>query len=418
MRPLTRALMLAAALLAALAPLAAAGADSAVLFIGDGMGAAQIAMARGAAGGDPLAMERLPYSGLVTTHSASHRITDSAAAGTALATGRKTNNGMVSVLPDGARLETILQRALRAGKSVGVVTTDALTGGTPAPFLAHVADRGERAEIAAQLVQSGAHVMLGFWRADFLPEGAGGRRRDGRNLVAELRRRGYDVVFTRQELADSQNLAIVGLFDDGEHAPSLAEMTAAALARLSVNADGFLLVVEGARIDWACHGNDPAGSVIETWAFDEAVAAAAEFARQRGRTLVLVTADHETGGLRIEHPNRLPALRGVRGDSAAIASHLNADRTNVGATLAEHAGIRDITLAEADRVRAASTAAAGIAALLSERAGVSWTTTGHSAAPVPIYALGPGAERFTGQMDNTDVPSRIAQLLRLGEFPR
>ena len=244
--PLARVKMMCLVFAAALAlsgmgALASAApvADSAILLIGDGMGPVQIELARKAAGGAPLAMERMPFSGIITTHSADRAVTDSAAAATALATGKKTNNGMIGVSPAGERLETILERCRKAHKSTGIVTTDALHGATPASFAAHAASRGMRSEIAEQLAASGVQVMLGFWRGWFLPESAGGSREDDKDLLAAMRRSGYRVVFTKDELAGAKEQRLVGLFDDGEQAPKLAEMVTAALDRLSALQQAF-----------------------------------------------------------------------------------------------------------------------------------------------------------------------------------
>lgn len=395
---------------------AAPAADSAIIMIGDGMGFAQVHAAREVAGVPKLAMEQVPVSGSMTTNSANAEITDSAAAGTALSTGHKTDNGMIAVTPDGRRLTTILERAQRMYKSVGVVSTDALHGATPATFLAHVPDRGMRSEIAAQTASSGAQVMLAFWRGWFLPKSAGGEREDGRNLIAELRGDGYDVVFTRRELLRSESPRLVGLFDDGSEAPSLAEMTTAALERLSRDPDGFVLMVEGARIDWKCHGNDPAGAVLDTLAFDEAVAAGLDFARRRDRTLVLITADHETGGLQIEDAERIGLLGRAKCCAADMAAAFDADGGNIREVLAERAGITNLTAEELTRLRSEPTADT-VAAVLSERAGLAWTTGGHTATPVPVFAVGPGAELFAGKMDNTDIPTRLADALGIGPFP-
>jgi alkaline phosphatase len=322
-------------------------ADSAILLIGDGMGPLQIHVARRAHGG-PLAMERMPYSGIVTTHSADRAVTDSAAAATALATGYKTNNGMVGVSPDGSRLESVVERARSAGKSTGIITTDALHGGTPASFAAHVESRGDRSPIAAQVTESGVDVMLGFWKGWFLPKSAGGDREDGRDLIAEMRESGYEVVFTGDELRQAKGDRIVGLFED-DTGPSLAEMVSAALARLSKNPKGFLLIVEEARIDWECHGHDLDAAIERVRMLDAAVVTALDFAREDGATLVVVTADHETGGLQPD---------------------------------------------------------------------TTFTTGGHTGTPVRVLAFGPGGQQFSGEIDNTDVPKRMAEVVGLGSFPK
>jgi len=411
------AALLAAAALAG-APLASAAplADSAILFIGDGMGPLHIELTRVALGGEPLAMEKMPFSGTVTTHSANRAVTDSAAAGTALATGRKTNNGMVGVSPDGKPLVNLLDRARAAHKNTGIATTDSLYGATPASFAAHVSGRGEREKIAEQLAASRVQVMLGFGKDAFLPKSAGGSREDGKDLVAEMRDAGYQVAFTRTEMSEVKKRQLVGLFG-GEEEPTLAEMVEAAIARLSPNGEGFLLVVEGARIDWRAHDSDPAGVIVETRALAEAVAVALDYARAKGRTLVVVTADHETGGLGITSPARLPALRGVQCSSGEIARRLAGDRSDVREVVAACTGMSDLTEAEVARIRADKDAAAAIAAVLSARAGVTWRTTGHTDTPVRVSAFGPGADRFTGSMDNTEIPGRIAIVLGMEALP-
>lgn len=398
------------------AALARPVADNAILFIGDGMGPLHPRLGE-ALVGQPLAMDTMPYSGLVATINAEGEVTDSAAGGTALATGHKTNNGMVGIAPDGRRLQTIVERALRAGKAVGVVGNDALWGATPASFLAHVPNRGQSEDIALQVSRCGAQVLMGFGKEAFLPQKAGGSRKDQRDLVAELRQQGYQVVFTRAELMAAQGKRLVGLFGESD-SPSLADMVSAALVRLTRSPQGFLLVVEGAAIDWRAHGNDPAGVALETRGLSEAVAGALTYAGRQRRTLVVVTADHETGGLEIKEPARLAALRRVKMGGWEAADRLNQDRTNIPEVMAECFGVTDLTPAEVAEIKGAEDATAAIAAVVSRRAGVAWRTTGHTATPVKVYSFGPGAERFAGEMDNTDIPKRISQLLGLGSLPR
>lgn len=356
-------------LLAALhtAALAAGTPRNIILFIGDGMGLAQVTAARISLGhpNASLAMDSMRYAALVKTHSAdvegsSGVITDSAAAATAMATGHKTKNGMLGVLPDGRSVRSILEAARSQGRSTGLVTTVTITHATPAGFAAKVASRGDEAEIAVQLLERRVDVLLGGGEAFFLPQSAAGsKRKDDRNLLDEARAAGYRVVRTREELAGATDGRILGLFHpsylQGSAAePSLAEMTQAALRVLSRNRKGFFLMVEGGQIDGACHANDAPAAVKQTLEFDAAVAVGLEFARKHGDTLVIVTADHETGGLSLIGP---PA-----GSSA--------------------------------------------------RVGWSWGTKGHSAVMVPLLADGPGAERFTGVLDNTDIARRMAGLWR------
>jgi len=383
-------------------------ADSAILFIGDGMGPVQIQLGEAAAG-QPLAIQKMPYSGLVTTLAADGEITDSAAASTALSTGRKTNGGVLGLTPDGRRLETILERCRKAGKSTGIISNDALTGATPAGFAVHVDDRGKRAEIALQMARSGADVMMGYDKEEFLPTSAGGNRKDGLDLIAEMRKKGYEVVFNRDELAKAKGRRLVGLWDGSP--PTLDEMVKAALPRLAQNRRGFFLVVEQARVDW--DEGDPAAVALEVVELDQAVQAALDYADKRGRTLVAVTADHETGDLRVAHPGRLAVLRGVKASASGMAEHLDRDRTNVGAVLEEYAALSDMTEAELAAIKQAKKPEEAIAAVISARAGVTWTL-GHTATRVRVFASGPMADQFTGEMDNTDIPKRIAAALGVG----
>ena len=392
-------------------------ADSVILLIGDGMGPGQIEMTRGALG-RPLEMERMDFSGVMATRSLGGKVTDSAAAATAMYTGHKVTNGVMSLSTDGKPLETIAERCLIRHKTVGVITTDALWGATPGALLAHTRSRGERSEIARQMAESRAQVMCGYWTSEFLPKSADGKREDGKDLIAWLRNAGYQVVYTRDQLKEAQKQKLVGLFDDGDQAPTLADIVSAALDRLGTNASGFFVMVEGARVDWAGHDSDPLGVFAETRDFDQAVGEAMRFARKRGRTLVLVTADHETGGLQVEAPARLPVLTRAKGTLSQIASHLNADRTNVQQVMRDYAGIEDLKPKEIAQIKQDKDPAQAIAAVISAHAGVKWTEDGdHTATPVRVFAFGPGAERFTGEMDNTDLPKRIADILGIGPFP-
>jgi len=392
-------------------------AESAILLIGDGMGPVHVQIGHTIVG-QPLAMEKMPVSGLVATHQADGSVTDSAAAATALATGHKTKNGMLGVAPDGQRLENIFERARALGKSTGVITTDSLTGATPAGFTSHVDSRGKRAEIALQTARSGSEVMLGFWKGDFLPKTDGGEREDGRDLIAEMQKAGYQVVYTKTQLKAATDKRIAGFFDDGPEAPQLADMVEKALPVLSQNPKGFVLMVESARIDWSSHENELVGSVRATFELDGAVAAVMGFAREQGRTLVVTTADHETGRPRIDDASKLGLMRDLKTEPAEIAKRLNTDRTNIGQVMREYAGISDLTEADLKEIRQATEAAAGIAKVISARAGVSWHSTGHTESRVPLFAFGPGADRFSGEMDNTDIPKRIAEAIGLGAFPK
>lgn len=338
-----------------------------VFLIGDGMGLSQVAAARiKSVGADGrLHMERMPVTGLLNTHSADKLITDSGASATALATGYKTNNRMISVSPDGRKLLTILEAAKDIGMATGLVATSTITHATPAAFASQVEERRDEDIIASQMLKNRVNVLLGGGKSFFLPQAVpGSKRRDERNLIEEAKRQGYQFVQTKEELKTAEGNYLLGLFQLGALTtnppePTLAELTQKAIELLSRDEDGFFVMVEGSQIDWACHDNDPEETIRQTLLFDEAVKVALDFAVKCGHTLVVVTADHECGGMGI----------------------------NAGT-------------------------------LCGKRLDIGWTSRGHTGVPVPIYAFGPGKEQFTGLHDNTDIPKIFARLLGITSFPR
>ncbi len=342
-----------------------------VLMIGDGMGAEHVRAASLYAHGreGALFLESLPHRGEVVTTPAYRippgsdllatppKVTDSAAAGTAMATGHKVFNGVVSLaLPgDGSPLETIVERFAREGRRVGIVTTAHLTDATPAAFVAHATNRNETVAIARQyLATTNVTVMLGGL---------------DRNPKVPLRpgpatEAGWTVVTDRQELwaaVSNPPPRLLGLFGDGgpmcyeydhahttrrdyERIPHLSEMAMAAARIVEQGGAGFFLMIEGANIDKAAHANHLPRTVYETIEFDRAVRQIVEWATTRGDTLVIVTADHETGGLRVVSPSGQGQMPEV-----------------------------------------------------------TWSSRGHTGAKVRLWAVGPGAERVGGTWDNTDI---------------
>ena len=402
--------MLLVAAACVLPAITAPPADSVILFIGDGFGPGHVAMAHGALG-RPLALERAPFSGTAVTTSLGGGVTDSAAAGTALATGHKTKNGMVAVSPEGERLKSLVELCRENGKAVAVITTDALWGATPASFLSHAASRRERSDIALQIAQSRAEVLLGHGSSEMLPASAGGGRADEKDLVAELRGAGYEVVRDRYELLTAQGQRLIGLFDDERQEPRVRDMVTAALSRVGADTDGLFMMVEHSGLDG--DPGDPAACLADLRELDEAVAAATDYAAARGRLLVVVTGDHDSGGLVVEYPERLPALLKIGESAEDVAPRLAEDRANIVAVMSEFVGVTDLTPAELEAIKTAEDAEAAIGAVVSARVGVKWTGRGHTATPVPVFAFGPGADAFTGAMDNTDIAKRIAATLGL-----
>ncbi|MFX1577121.1 MAG: alkaline phosphatase [Promethearchaeota archaeon] len=284
-------------------PLPDAPFDNVILMIGDGMGWGQINATKKWLGTSAnLTMAELSYLGDIETYSLDASVTDSAAAATALATGNRTNNNMVSMLPDGQVLTTILEAAEALGKATGLVTTTPLYHGTPGPFSAHVSHRNQYATIAQQQLTKGIEVLLGGGLEDY-------SARLGTAIA-----KGYHIVENRTDmLASVTEDYLLGLFADFSmnyeydrnplNEPHITEMTNVSLQILDRDTDGFFLMVEGGRIDHACHDWHINHTIGETIAFDEAVQVAYQYARQTPRTLLIVTADHECGGLWVNMSN-------------------------------------------------------------------------------------------------------------------
>ena len=419
----------------------AAPPRSVIFMIPDGCGPAAVTLARLVAG-RPLSLDSI-LVGAVETHSSDSHVTDSAAGGTAFATGEKTRNRMIGVDPEERPLGTLLEAAEARGLATGIVTTAALTDATPAAFTAHVARRTMQDEIAAQMLAHGVEVLLGGGWRHWRPESLGGARQDGRDLPAEARRRGVLVAFTRAELTEAHATPLLGLFGEREVdleadrdtllEPSLDEMTAKALELLGGRPQGFFLLVEGGRIDDAAHDNDPAALAREVLAFDRVLARVLAFARRDSQVLVVAAADHETGGLGLGrrtgydspyllYPESLltarPSLWRMSDSILAGADPVAVAGRGTGAST----GASTVTSGEQVLLRAAAAAPDSLArdALLialsgieSRRSRVGWSTGGHTGVDVGLYAFGPGRERFAGLHENTDVPRLIAGLLGL-----
>lgn len=285
-----------------------------IVMISDGTGPASLTVARQVKG-EALALDRAIY-GLIETRSANSSVTDSAAAATALACGQRTNNGMVGQAPDGTRLRSIAEQAKAEGKAVGIVTTDSITGATPAGFSAHVPHRSQTAAILSQQIASGFDLFLG-----------GGRAALTAPLHERLTAEGYTLVEDAAALRAATGKTF-GLFAPGVMTamvsrrsgapcaePTLQEMTAKALALLDGNPQGFFLLIEGAQVDKGNHAHDLPWATYELLAFDETVALVLDWAAQHPGTAVVITADHETGGLTLlQEPHegaRAAAIRGA-----------------------------------------------------------------------------------------------------------
>lgn len=290
-------------------------ARNVILMIGDGMGPGQVEAGRreSAACGRPFAMDSMPVRSLMTTLSYNDNLTDSAASATALATGYKTTNRALGIGPDGERLPNISEAVKAAGGLVGLVTTCSITSATPAGFVVHIDDRGSGRDIARALVEAKTDLALGGGAAFFMPT----LFEKARPALEMAKEAGYRVVMEKDELEAASALPLLGLFTltdmayevdrDPAEEPSLRQMAQKALDLLAASSGdaGFFLMVEGGRIDHACHANDADRLPMEVRSFDDAIWAALDFARRRGDTLVIVTADHETGQLQVTEDGRL-----------------------------------------------------------------------------------------------------------------
>lgn len=404
-----------------------------ILMIPDGFGPASLTMARDYQG-HPLALDGI-ITGAVHTHATDARVTDSAAGATAYACGVKTYNGAIAVDTLKQPLATLLEAAEARGMATGLVATSRITHATPASFSAHVPSRGMETEIAAQQITKGIDVILGGGAQFYLPTEAGGRRTDGRNLFQEAAQAGYHVVQDRAGFDTLGTTPAIGLFSPSHMAmdvdrdpatqPSLAEMTRTALALLKDTPEGFLLVIEGSRIDHAAHGNDAVGHLGDILAFDAAVAAALDYARADGQTLVVSAADHETGGMTLGRKVGETSIYDWRPEVLRRISHsgegigqLFRQGVPLDTVLTVHLGLTDLTPEEHTTLQTAYTdddermLFDTLNEAINSRAYIGWTTNGHTGVDVNLAAFGPGYERFIGSHDNAEVGRILASLLQ------
>lgn len=324
-----------------------------ILMIGDGMGLAHVYAAMTANGGH-LFLENFKYIGFSKTYSSDNYITDSAAGATAFSSGIKTYNGAIGVDHEKKPAPNVRELAEKKGMKTGLVSTSAITHATPAAFIAHVDSRASYEDIAAYFLKTNVDVFIGGGINNFE------KRKDGRNLTEELKAKGYQVLYNMEDIQKVKSGKLAGLTapQHNKAMPDRGDMlvpaTQTAINLLSQGGKGFFLMVEGSEIDFLAHGNSTPGVILETLDFDKAIGAALRFAASNGETLIIVTADHETGGMT-----------------------LNGGDYKTGKVVAKY------------------------------------TTGGHTGIAVPVYAFGPGAELFTGFMENTEIAEKMMKLLKL-----
>lgn len=374
--------------------------------------------------------------GIVTTYPANALVTDSAAAGTAIATGKKTNNHMISVLPDGTPTKTVMERAIELGYKTGLVVKSTLTDATPAVFASHVPDRSQQDVIASQYLEKRIDVLLGGGKSYWIPKSKGGLRTDERDLVEEAKALGYSVVSNLSELESVQSGKVLGLFAsqnmpyrldaDPIVIPSLREMTEKAIDLLYKDGNGFFLMVEGSRVDHASHINDAASVVAEVREFDDAVKVALEFYNRHPKeTLLIVTTDHDNGGLSlIYNKERYATVEDLNRIFLVPFSFEKAksvvEKEGIEKLFSEHY-TSEIAVSKEWQEKILSNKAltpglfdpfyGTLGAAFTDIYMVSWATNAHTGTPVWVVGLGPGSSRLTGYIDNTDIGKTIFRVL-------
>lgn len=421
-----------------------------IVLMMDGSNASQATVARWYKGA-PLSLDEM-YSGAVRTYGAESIITDSAPAATAFATGHKTSDKFIGIMPDKVTIPvvpqpteaermkpvaSVLEGARLNGKAVGLVATSNIQHASPASYSAHWPDRNNYNEIAEQQVYENIDVVLSGGTKYLLPAEQAGMRTDHENLVDVLKAKGYAFVQTQAELAAIKQGKVWGTFADADMAyefdrrvlkpeqPSLADMTGKAIELLSKNQKGFFLFVEGSKVDWAAHANDPIGTVSDMLAFDDAVKRALDFAKKDGHTLVLAFADHANGGMTIGSRltnntySKLPLenltvpLKKATLTGEGIEKVLGDDHSaaNITAKVAQYYGVDDLSEEEISSIQKAKEGEMNYALgpIISKRAALGWTTNGHTGEDVFLFSYGPN--RPVGLIDNTDIAKLSAKAL-------
>ncbi len=433
-------------------------------FIGDGMGVNQVngtemylAEQEGRIGVKPLLFTSFPVASMATTFSATNSVTDSSAAGTALATGTKTYNGAIGMDDNKNALQSVAAKAKKSGKKVGVTTSVSVDHATPSAFYAHQPNRSMYYEIALDLPKAGFDFYAG---GGFLKPTTTADKKEAPSIFPIFEEAGYTVargldeyksksaradkmILIQKEGAEPSCLPYA--IDRKEGDLTLAEITESAIDFLTKGSNkGFFLMVEGGKIDWACHVNDPATVFEEVVDMDDAVKVAYEFYKKHPKeTLIVVTADHETGGLGLgtgKYELHLKALAKQQQSQEVLSRSITDLRkmrkvinwAEMKEFLAEKMGFwkelpvsweQEKMLRDAyeesfvnkhvvfEESLYAKTEPLAVAArkVMSQIAMVGWTSGSHTAGYVPVFAVGAGSNLFMGKMDNTEIPKRIAK---------
>ncbi|MCM3602522.1 alkaline phosphatase [Robertmurraya korlensis] len=410
-----------------------------IMMVMDGTSSGAVTLARWYKGRD-LALDQI-LTGGVRTYSAESAITDSAAAATALATGNKTDEHYIGLLPSkittpGKQDENpkhalmpvanVLEGAKQVGKATGIVATSEIQHATPAGFSTHVMSRKQEEDIAEQQVYQGIDIVLGGGNVHLT------NRKDQEDLQKVIKEKGYQMVNTRSELQKANGSKIWGSFAEKSLAydidrpatqpsePTLAEMTNKAIQTLSKDEDGFFLFVEGSKIDWAAHKNDIVGMISDVLAFDEAVKEAVTFAERDGNTMVIAVTDHGNSGISIGNQqtsrsyahtpveNFIQPLKKAKRTVEGALQDLKQDRSNI-KQVAKQYGLDDLSNNEVRMLINSDHVGAVLAAMLAKEANLGFTTWGHTGEDVFLYAYGPSHP--SGYLENTALPEKMAEFM-------
>lgn len=424
-------------------------------FIGDGMGPSHVlgtelflGEKEGRIGRTtPLCFTQFPHSAFVTTFSASNGVTDSAASGTALATGHKTNNGHLGVTPDGSPVYSVAHAAKQAGYAVGVATTVCINHATPGAFYAHNKSRNNYHDIAQEMLTADYDFYAGGDAKCSDPQ------REA--LYKEAGKQGYTIArgyADYLEKADNAKKMMLYQKEVSEGIPytidrtpedlTLAQITEAAIDFLADKSKkGFFLMVEGGKIDYASHSDDAATAFQEVLDFDAAIAQAVEFYKKhKDETLIIVTADHETGGLVLGYSGaytlNLKALDSQKASEDKLKAIMRTKAMqrmplqweDIKEVITEYTGLWGaLTPSESEakkmknlfeegegnpekRVEKFEAIATVAKNAVNRIALVSWASPNHSGTFVPLFAIGEDADEFHGIIDNTDIPKMIKKI--------
>lgn len=416
-----------------------------IMMVMDGTSAGATTLARWYKGQD-LAMDEILVGGM-KTHSAEAAITDSAPAATAMATGNKSNDKVIGLLPEVVNtpgeqpvdpkdtykpVANVLEGAQSLGKATGIISTSEIQHATPAGFSAHATHRSNYQDIAEQQVYQEIDVVLGGGKESLAPGTSKNARKDGENLLDVIHENGYEFVESKEQLLKADADKIWGAFapsaldydfdrkaGDSEQ-PSLAEMTKKGIDTLSKDEDGFFLFVEGSKVDWAAHANDTIGIISDVLAFDAAVKEAVDFAKADGNTMVIAVSDHGNSGITMGNENTngnypeipvsayIDPLKKATMTVEGALKALKPDRSNI-EQVAKLYGLDDLTAEELEQLKATKSLAADMANMLAQRANIGYSTGGHTGEDVFLYAYGPS--KPYGLVDNTELATTMAKFM-------